>query len=301
VLLATGAAALAVFLVAAGVTFLLGHSDPNTTATAVPHPLSSATAPAAAVVGPSATPTPTPTATTPKAKPKAEPKKTTNPAAPVRRPAAGSLLLSDRFGGKAGAGWGLRWVMGRNPDSGSGGGATLRGGMGRISTSDLGNYSGSARTSRRADIPNLSDVDVRFTFRFDRTESFPALFIRANRVLDSKSGDYLYLGRDGSYDLGRDVGYQDSGPLPTVGDGATAATYPFVAGATYDVHLAAVGHDLYASVWPSTGKEPAQWALHVRDPGSVLSGAVGFTIGGGKAATPSNWFVDDVAIRRATP
>ncbi len=285
-LLTSGAAALAVILVAAGVTVLLRY--PHTEATPIAaHATPAVTAPVAVAPGP--TPSPAPTLS-----PTAKPKK--KPAVKVRGPLTGALLLADSFSGKNGAGWGSHWALGRNPDSGQGGGATLRSGTGRLSTSDLGAV-GAARVSRKADLPDITDVDVRFTFRFDATTCYPLLYVRANDALDTRTGDFLGVGEDGSYVIGRDTNYRSTGPLPTVGDGSTAATFHVVRGATYDAHFAADGHDLYATIWPTGEPEPTHWALHVHDPATARPGAVGFTVGGGTAKKPSNWFVDDVAIR----
>jgi len=293
------AAAVTVVILLAGSLGVLWHGGMGPFAPIAAHPLSTGQATPAGTGR--ATPTSTPSAThTPK--PKATPTATkTRPAAtkkpvPLRHPVAGALLMSDSFTGSSGGSWGSRWALGRDPNSGQGGGASLSSGMGRLTTSDLGAV-GAARIARRASIAKITDVDVRFTFRFDSTACHPEVFVRANQSLDTKDGDYLRVGA-GEYNIGRVTGYKDSINLPSVDDGATAATYQFVAGATYRAHFAARGHDLYASIWPTSQPEPSQWTLHIRDAGAITAGAVGFSLGPGSAKKPSNWYVDDVALRK---
>lgn len=204
-------------------------------------------------------------------------------------PAPTAPLLDEDFAGANGNPWGANWTTGRNPTAGTGGGATLQDGYGKLTTSNAGSYNGGARVSRRADITAPTDVNVVFSFKFDSTECYPRVYARADNAIDTDDGYFMDI-QKGEYYIGYSNGYATtdlSDPIP----------FSHTVGATYAARFYVVGTAVRAKVWLLSDTEPAAWGAQATDSTFSSAGAVGFTLGTGAAATSSNFWIDDVVIR----
>jgi hypothetical protein len=198
-------------------------------------------------------------------------------------------VLREEFPGKDAPGWGSQWLLGADPKLGTGGGASRVAGWGRLTTSDLGDHKGEARISRRAQIPDRADVDLSFSFRFDATESYPAVFVRAESELLSRIGYGLLFERDSYYLLARE-NYHDVAHL-------ALRPFRFADNTAYSARFAVSGTHLRVKVWLSSTPEPMRWSIDAIDGTISTPGAVGFSLGTGEEKAPSNWYVDDILIR----
>jgi len=218
-------------------------------------------------------------------------------ASPVRADpsptASGRTLFSDDFERADAAQWGPKWAVGIRPRGGSGDGTHVDEGAGVLETSDLGNYSAEASISMRANLEPITDLEVRFSFFFDETESYPAVLVRANPAVDSVSGYALRFERGEGYGLERRVEGVEKG------EQLGFQKFAFEQGKEYSVAFQAVGSKFRVKVWPASASEPTAWGMEVENGGTKGAGSVGLMVGGGKAEKSSNWYVNDFTVRDA--
>jgi hypothetical protein len=205
-----------------------------------------------------------------------------------RAPAEFSSVFSDDFSRPDSATWGEKWKTGITPKRGRGFGALVRDGVGILETSDLGHHAADASISRRANYPLDRDVEMRFSFKFDESESYPIAMIRSTSSVDGL-GYVLGIQRDG-YWVNRQDDYVHNRGLGVV-------KLSFSEGIWYSVAFAVTASDIRAKVWRASSAEPLDWDLEATDNSIKEAGDVGVKLGPGKTETPSRWYIDNFSLR----
>jgi len=199
-----------------------------------------------------------------------------------------AVLLTETFTGTDGAVWNAsNWVLGRNASVG--GSATIQGNAGRIASGTQGSYNGNDRVSRRANIANVANVDVYASIRFDATESYPRIYIRANSTIDSGTGYSMVIDK-GAWTIAQSVSYSGADISPSI-------PFTYTQGVFYRARFYALGSSIKAKLWLASGSEPAAWGWEGTDTTITAAGAVGLTSNSGAAA--STVFFDDVLVQDA--
>lgn len=211
---------------------------------------------------------------------------------------APTVLHSDHFTGTDGSLLGGTWTNGRNPSSGTGGGATIQGNALRLQTSNIGGYDGAGRISRRSNITAPLNVVIGCSIRFDATECYPAIFARGDNSLNTEDGYALHFGEgDNTIWVAKYVDF--------AGSNVTPADIPFQIdqGVNYGARFWVSGTapvQLKARVWPVAEPEPFTWLWEGIDTSITTAGAVGLTNVPGAASVPSNAYVDNWVVQTAT-
>lgn len=204
-------------------------------------------------------------------------------------PSGTAALLFDQFTLSDGTAWSTaNWVTAQTPTAGTGYGATVLSNQGKITTSNVGGFSPTARIGRRANITNPADANVSFSFKFDSTDALPAIFIRANAAIDTTTG-YAITFTKGTWGLSKWV----TGSSTAVG---TSQTYGFSVGSLYSARFRVVGTTIQARVWNATDSEPSTWGVNTTDSTISAAGGVGITVGGSSGATNNSFYIDNFTI-----
>lgn len=202
-------------------------------------------------------------------------------------------LLTEMFTGSDAAVWNTsNWVSALNPSAGTGGGATLSGNTGKLTSSNVGGFAGSSRISRTANITNPVDVNLSFSFKFDSTQASPQMWARANSTLNGSSG-YLISFTKGLWYLSKVSSFVGTDFNP----GGTA--YGFAEGIWYSARFYVVGTAIKGKVWLATDAEPATWGVTATDSTYTTAGYVGFSNICGSPATATSIFIDNVTIEES--
>jgi hypothetical protein len=198
-----------------------------------------------------------------------------------------AVLLSETFTGTNGAVWNAsNWVLGVNPTQA--GGATIQSNTGRLAGGTLGSYNGNDRISRRANIASVSNVDMRFSVKFDATESYPRVYVRSSNSVDTGTGYNIVINK-GTWGVSRSVSYSTTDISPAI-------PYTYTQDTFYRVRFYVVGSTIKAKLWLASSSEPLAWSWEGTDSTITAAGAVGFTTNSGAAASSGLSYFDDIVI-----
>lgn len=197
-------------------------------------------------------------------------------------PAAGSTATTT-FTLADGSAWPTPWQVERVP---VGGGATVAGGMGRLSSGATGGYASPDTVAARYGVA-VADSEVLLTFRLVTSDAFPALVLRSDQAnLDPGTGVVLSWTKTG---LKAETVQQYT--YAQVGSAVKAHTV----GVDYRLRVSCTGGSLMARTWPLADPEPATWDITATIPTGV-AGYQGLTVGSGQAAAAQTVAFDDIAF-----
>lgn len=208
-----------------------------------------------------------------------------------------SVILTETWTGADGSAWPAAWANGLLP---TGGGRTIQTNAGRQTCGSAGGYAGSDRVSTRITTGNITNGVVLFRFQFPTgDECYPRFYFRSNEsnadLLDAQSGYWIEFSKGtNQYSIGYGTGYGnvDLGS-PILKSWATATWYW--------IRFGVVDHQIKARLWDDGTPEPDAWNIEINDSNlAVASGAWGFSVGGGGAASPK-WDVDDFSANTGFP
>lgn len=207
--------------------------------------------------------------------------------APARSVAA--PLLTEMFTGTDGTAWSSsNWALGTNPSAGTGGGATIQGNQGRLTTSNIGGYAGSAKIGRKANLATQADVNITFSFTYDATECLGACWIRADSTISQAAGYAVVVG-PGTWQVSKVVAAVQTGL-------SSVTSFAYSTGTQYSARFYVVGTAVKFRIWVAASAEPSTWNYQTTDSTITAAGYTGFSLSGGNAASSSNFFLDNVTI-----
>lgn len=194
-----------------------------------------------------------------------------------------SLDATTTFAQADGSAWPAPWTIERVP---VGGGATVKSGMGVITTGQVGGYAAADYVAARRGEPS-QDCDVLLTFRLDSTDVWPRLMLRSNTAnLDPTDAGIVV----GLYPTGLKLETVTNGTVTTV----SAAAKTHTVASLWRARVKVSGNTVQARTWSLAVQEPAAWdiasAVTITAPGYG-----GIAVGGGNAAAAQTCAVDDIA------
>lgn len=205
------------------------------------------------------------------------------------------ILFADSWTGPDGTDWPAQWTLGKQP--GGGGGATIVGNQGRLSTGTAGGFSGADAVSRRW-VNKAVDTEVLVRLTNRDVGGFPRLMFRHDAsVFDGTSGYQLQINASTGYQWIRRVAGTSAVNL------GSRVPFTLPTNASRWVRVRVIGSVLQARMWVDGADEPDSWpaGTDLIDDAITAPGYLGLYLGGGSAASRSLDFDDLEVIDRAPP
>jgi hypothetical protein len=214
-------------------------------------------------------------------------------AEPLGQLAAETFSIADASPWPSGAG--SVGALGLDPTAG-GGGATVVGGRGVLTTGNGLGYLGSKRVSRRANILARASAVYECTVIFNGSEVYPRIYVRASGTLiDGAGGYYLEFSPNvGGWNISYAVAF--AGPP----DPLVEEAFTFTTGVPYRIIFGVVDTAIKLQIWRADQAQPTEWTTELIDTTISGTGTVGITVGAGNAANTSI-SIDDVIVRSGFP
>lgn len=202
-----------------------------------------------------------------------------------RDPSAWSSVVTT-FSGQDGSAWPAPWTVERVP---AGGGATVSGGKGYLTTGAAGSSSAADQVAARYGGSDYADVDVLLTFRHSTSAARPRLVLRSDTAaLNGNTAARVTFGTDS-------LQVQDvvSGTATTVATAAKTLTV----GADYRLRVTASAGTVQARVWALAESEPAGWDV-TAEVAKTTAGYLGLVVAGTTSTTGAAQTVafDDISV-----
>jgi len=210
---------------------------------------------------------------------------------------ADTEIFRELFDYNIGQDWNVagKWPGGLAPSGSSA--KEISSGIGRLMSAPLGNYASGAKVSRRANTPATQNSEQLLKWRFpDTRETYFRIYSRANTSVDTTSGYYVEVLRDGRMKVGKGDTTLKTFTLPsTIG-----------AGQYWWTRFRVTGTRIQARTWYDPTSEPATWQVDFTDTTYSAAGYFGPVVYGGAAADNGiwdvgDWFIFSVAVAAPTP
>lgn len=204
----------------------------------------------------------------------------------IDRDAASYTEVVTTFSGADGSAWPAPWTVERVP---AGGGASVSGGKGWLTTGSLGSSALEDQVAARYGGADYADVNVLLTFRHTTTAARPRLVLRSD-VANLSAADGARVVFEAGVLQVHDV-------VAGTASIAAQATKSLTVGADYRLRVAAAGDQVQARVWPLADAEPASWDVT----GTVTKtapGYLGLVVAGTSSTTGAAQVVgfDDIEV-----